>query len=74
MRPHGIEYRPEIAGERTPAGLTTDRDFDSAQFVAETEARHELWDRPGAVTVMYWLTCARLSTYQDAIALAEATR
>jgi high affinity Mn2+ porin len=43
------------------------------QFVTELEERHKLWDQPGKLKFLYWLTWARLGTYLDAIAQGEAT-
>jgi high affinity Mn2+ porin len=44
------------------------------QFVAELEERHTLWDQPGKIKVLYWLSRGNLGTYSDALALAYATR
>ena len=43
------------------------------QFVAELEERHTLWDQPGKLKVLYWLSRGNLGTYSDALALAAAT-
>jgi high affinity Mn2+ porin len=43
------------------------------QFVAEVEERHVLWDQPGKLKFLYWLTRANMGTYSDAVALAAAT-
>jgi high affinity Mn2+ porin len=43
------------------------------QFVAEVEERHTLWDQPGKLKFLYWLTRANMGSYSDAIALAAAT-
>jgi high affinity Mn2+ porin len=43
------------------------------QFVAELEERHTLWDQPGKIKVMYWLSRGNLGTYTDALELAYAT-
>jgi high affinity Mn2+ porin len=43
--------------------------FDQGQFVAELEERHSLWDQPGKLKFLYWLTRGRLGTYLDAISL-----
>jgi high affinity Mn2+ porin len=43
------------------------------QFVAELEERHTLWDQPGKLKFLYWLTRGNLGTYEDALALAAAT-
>jgi high affinity Mn2+ porin len=43
------------------------------QFVAELEERHTLWDQPGKLKFLYWLTRANMGTYSNALALAAAT-
>lgn len=47
--------------------------FQQTQFVAELEERHTLWDQPGKLKVLYWLTRGDLGTYSEALALAAAT-
>jgi high affinity Mn2+ porin len=47
--------------------------FSQGQFVAELEERHRLWDQPGKLKLLYWLTRGKLGTYIDAIALEAAT-
>ncbi len=47
--------------------------FHQTQFVAELEERHTLWDQPGKLKVLYWLSRGNLGTYSDALALAAAT-
>jgi high affinity Mn2+ porin len=47
--------------------------LSQAQFVAELEERHQLWNQPGKLKVLYWLTRGDLGTYTDALALAAAT-
>ncbi|HBK08369.1 MAG TPA: carbohydrate porin [Acetobacteraceae bacterium] len=43
------------------------------QFVTEVEERHVLWDQPGKLKFLYWLTRGNLGTYTDALALAALT-
>ena len=43
------------------------------QYVMELEERHTLWDRPGKLKVMSWMTFGNLGTYNDALALGAAT-
>jgi high affinity Mn2+ porin len=43
------------------------------QFVAELEERHTLWEQPGKLKFLYWLTGGNLGSYMDALALAAAT-
>jgi high affinity Mn2+ porin len=43
------------------------------QLAAEVEERHTVWDQPGKVKFLYWLTRGDLGTYSDALALAAAT-
>lgn len=47
--------------------------FQQTQFIAELEERHTLWDQPGKLKFLYWLTRGELGTYADALALAAAT-
>ncbi len=47
--------------------------FGQGQFVAELEERHSLWDQPGKLKLLYWLTRGNLGTYIDAIALGAVT-
>ena len=47
--------------------------FHQDQFVAEVEERHTLWDQPGKLKFLYWLTRGNMGAYSDAIALAAAT-
>jgi len=50
-----------------------DRFIQQAQFIAELEERHTLWDQSGKLKFLYWLTRGELGTYSDALALAAAT-
>ncbi len=43
------------------------------QYVAELEERHRLWDRPGKVKLLSWVTFGNLGSYNDALALGAAT-
>ena len=43
------------------------------QYVAELEERHTLWDQPGKLKVLYWITFGNLGTYNDALAQGAAT-
>jgi high affinity Mn2+ porin len=47
--------------------------FGQGQFVVELEERQSLWDQPGKLKFLYWLTRGNLGTYIDAIALGAAT-
>jgi high affinity Mn2+ porin len=47
--------------------------FHQRQWVTELEERHQLWDRPGKLKLLYWLTQGNLGAYTDAIALGQAT-
>jgi high affinity Mn2+ porin len=46
--------------------------FSQGQFVTELEERHSVWDQPGKLKLLHWLTRANLGTYIDAIALGVA--
>jgi high affinity Mn2+ porin len=56
-----------------PNGLNLSHGAHQGQFVTEVEERHKLWDQPGKVKLLYWLTWGDLGTYLDAIALGQAT-
>jgi high affinity Mn2+ porin len=47
--------------------------FAQGQFVAELEEGHTLWDQPGKLKLLYWLTRGNLGTYLDAISQGAAT-
>jgi high affinity Mn2+ porin len=56
-----------------PNSVALSRGFAQGQFSAELEERHKLWDQPGRLKFIYWLTHGRLGTYLDAISLGAAT-
>ena len=57
-----------------PNGLHLDLPlFQEMQFVTEAEESHTLFDQPGKLRFLYWLTRANMGTYSDALALALAT-
>src|SRR6266404_1351319 len=58
---------------RAPNTIALSNGFGQGQFLAELEERHTLWDQPGKLKGLYWLTRGNLGTYLDAIALGEAT-
>lgn len=47
--------------------------LQQTQFVTELEERHTLWDQPGKIKLLYWLSRGNLGTYSDALALGYAT-
>jgi high affinity Mn2+ porin len=47
--------------------------LQQTQFVAELEENHTVWNEPGKIKVLYWLSRGNLGTYSDALALAYAT-
>jgi high affinity Mn2+ porin len=49
------------------------RCISQTQFNLELEERHTLWDQPGKLKFLYWLTRGRLGRYSDAVSLALAT-
>ncbi|HXP05038.1 MAG TPA: carbohydrate porin [Stellaceae bacterium] len=57
----------------TPNGVNMSPGVRQGQWVAELEERHRLWDQPGKLKLLYWLTRGNLGTYTDAIALGMAT-
>jgi high affinity Mn2+ porin len=56
-----------------PNGTDLDTTFSQFQLDGEIERRYSLWNRTGKIAVTGFLTRAKLGTYQDAIALAQAT-
>ena len=56
-----------------PNGTDLDTTFRQFQLDGEIERRYSLWNRTGKIAVTGFLTRAKLGTYQDAIALAQAT-
>ena len=42
------------------------------QLMGELEERHTLWDHPGKLKLLYWISRGDLGTYNDALALAAA--
>ena len=58
---------------QAPNSVALSHGFSQAQFVTELEERHTLWDRPGKLKLLYWLTRGNLGTYLDAISFGEAT-
>jgi len=58
---------------QTPNSAKLSNGFGQGQFVAELEERHSLWDQPGKLKLLYWLTRGNLGTYLDAISFGEAT-
>jgi high affinity Mn2+ porin len=56
-----------------PNGTDLDTTFSQFQLDGEIERRYALWSRPGKIAFTGFLTRAKLGTYQDAIALAQAT-
>jgi len=58
---------------QTPNSVALSHGFGQGQFVAELEERLSLWDQPGKLKFLYWLTRGNLGTYLDAISFGEAT-
>ncbi|HEY1983179.1 MAG TPA: carbohydrate porin [Xanthobacteraceae bacterium] len=56
-----------------PNGEDLDPHFSQFQWLGEIERRYELWSRPGKIAITGFLTRARMGTFEDAIALAQAT-
>jgi high affinity Mn2+ porin len=57
-----------------PNGTRIDRGFARQfQVDGELEERHTLWDRPGALRLMGFLSHGRMGLFRDAIALAQST-
>ena len=58
---------------QTPNTVALSNGFGQGQFVTELEERHTLWDQPGKLKVLNWLTRGNLGTYLDAISVGQAT-
>jgi len=58
---------------QTPNSVKLSNGFGQGQFVSELEERHTVWDQPGKLKLLYWLTRGNLGTYLDAISFGEAT-
>ena len=56
-----------------PNSSDLDPSFQQFQWVAEIERRYELWGQPGKIAITGFLTRARMGSFADAIALAQAT-
>lgn len=56
-----------------PNSTDLDTSFNQFQLDGEIERRYSVWNRAGKVAVTGFLTRAKLGTYQDALALAQAT-
>lgn len=56
-----------------PNSTNLDPTLSEFQGVLELEERHELWGQPGKLKVTGFLNHARMGSFADAIALAEAT-
>src|SRR6516225_2553808 len=57
---------------QAPNSVALSHGFGQGQFVTELEERHTLWDQPGKLKTLYWLTRGNLGTYLDAISFGEA--
>ncbi len=56
-----------------PNSTDLDPGFAQFQWVGEIEHRHTLGDQPGKLALTAYLSRGRMGTFQDAIALAQAT-
>jgi high affinity Mn2+ porin len=56
-----------------PNSEDLDPHFSQFQWLGEIERRYDLWGHAGKIAVTGFLTRARLGTYEDAIAVAQAT-
>ncbi len=56
-----------------PNSADLDTSFQQFQWVGEVERRYELWGQPGKIAITGFLTRARMGSFADAIALAQAT-
>src|SRR6201986_523033 len=56
-----------------PNSSDLDGSFSQFQYVAEIERRYQLFGQPGKIAVTGFFTRARMGSFVDAIALANAT-
>jgi high affinity Mn2+ porin len=56
-----------------PNSAALSHGFSQGQFVTELEEKHRVWDQPGKLKFLYWLSRGYLGTYIDAVALGEVT-
>jgi high affinity Mn2+ porin len=56
-----------------PNSPELDHSFRQFQIVYEIEHRHQLWDQPGKVALVGYLSRGDMGSYADALALAAAT-
>jgi high affinity Mn2+ porin len=56
-----------------PNSQGLDLSFSQFQWLGEVERRYDLWGHPGKLVVTGFLTRARMGSFADAIALAQAT-
>jgi high affinity Mn2+ porin len=56
-----------------PNSTELDPTFRQFQMIYEIEHRHELWGEPGKIALDGFLSRGRMGSYDDALALAEAT-
>ncbi len=61
------------AGGVSPTAFGLDPTFDQFQMVGEIEERHDLFGQPGKLKITGFLSRGRAGSFQDAIALAQAT-
>jgi high affinity Mn2+ porin len=56
-----------------PNSADLDTTFSQFQYVGEIERRYQLWGQPGKLAVTGFLSRARMGSFADAVALANAT-
>ncbi|MGB8278649.1 MAG: carbohydrate porin [Methylovirgula sp.] len=67
-----LSQTPAGGGANAPAyGL--DPSFSEQQYVGEIEERHQLWGQPGKIKVTGFLSWGQAGSFQDALALSQAT-
>jgi high affinity Mn2+ porin len=56
-----------------PGSLGLDSSFSQFQLDGEIERRYEIWQQPGKLAMIGFLSRGRMGTFEDAIQLSEAT-
>ncbi len=58
---------------RVPNSTELETDFSQFEIVAEAEARHSLWGKPGKLKLLAFVNRGRMGSYTDAVALSQLT-
>jgi high affinity Mn2+ porin len=62
-----------FALSKVPNGENINPGIGQGQWVTELEQRHTLWNRPGKLKALYWLSWGRLGSFLDAVGVGATT-